>query len=96
MATSKPITLLYFAGVRTAIAHEPESQTIALPTHPFPLSSLREFLTTSVHPNNAELERVLERSAWSVEEEMIDREEEAGVLLKGGETVCAIPPVSGG
>ena len=69
---------------------------MTLPLDPFPLSSLRQFLTTSVHPNNSELARVLERSAWSVDEEMVEREEESGVLLKGGETVCAIPPVSGG
>ncbi|KAK4335669.1 hypothetical protein RTBOTA2_004445 [Rhodotorula toruloides] len=45
---------------------------------------------------NDELARVLERSAWSVDEEMVDEEREDEVLLKGGETVCPIPPVSGG
>lgn len=82
--------------MRTAIADEPESELLELPTVPFPLSALRALLTTSVHPNNAELERVLERSGWSVDEEMIDPEQEHIVQLSGGETVCAIPPVSGG
>lgn len=39
---------------------------------------------------------MLARSAWSVDEEMIAEEREGEVVLKGGETVCPIPPVSGG
>ncbi|BGP41139.1 hypothetical protein JCM10450v2_005171 [Rhodotorula kratochvilovae] len=90
------ITLLYFAAVRTSLPGEPPSQLLALPTSPapFPLSALRAHLVRDVHPGNNEFARVLERCAWSVDEEMVD--EEDGVVLKGGETVCAIPPVSGG
>ncbi|BGP17598.1 hypothetical protein JCM10213_001248 [Rhodosporidiobolus nylandii] len=89
------ITLLYFAGVRTALPGEPDSQLVDLPAA-LPLSRLREYLTTHVHTGNDELARVLERSAWSVDEEMIDDEREGEVLLEGGEVVCPIPPVSGG
>ena len=39
---------------------------------------------------------VLHRSAWSVEEEMVERDEEDKVFLKGGEVVGIIPGVSGG
>lgn len=92
------IQLLYFAGVRTAIAGEPASQQISLPDEPtpFPLSRLRDYLVTAIHPDNEELAHVLQRSAWSVSEEMIDDENEGDVVLRGGETVCPIPPVSGG
>ncbi|BGP71573.1 hypothetical protein NBRC10513v2_004953 [Rhodotorula toruloides] len=92
------ITLLLFAGVRSAWPGEPASQLVELPTSPspFPLSQLREHLIRYVQPGNDELARVLERSAWSVDEEMVDEEREDEVLLKGGETVCPIPPVSGG
>ncbi|GAA6028724.1 hypothetical protein JCM8097_007363 [Rhodosporidiobolus ruineniae] len=87
------ITLLYFAGVRTSLPGEPDSQVVDLPSTPFPLTQLRSLLV-SLHNNNAELAAVLERSEWSVNEEMVDAEE--GVQLLGGETVCPIPPVSGG
>ncbi|GAA6011664.1 hypothetical protein JCM10207_004200 [Rhodosporidiobolus poonsookiae] len=92
------ITLLYFAGIRTSLAGEPDSQLVPLPPipAPFPLSQLRHYLCTTVHAGNDEFARVLERSAWSVDEEMVDEEDEGKVVLKGGETVCPIPPVSGG
>ncbi|GAA5875738.1 hypothetical protein JCM8547_007054 [Rhodosporidiobolus lusitaniae] len=90
------ITLLYFAGVRTSLPSEPDSQVIDLPASPspFPLSQLRQYLTSTVHPDNEEFACVLERSEWSVNEEMV--EVEGKVVLRGGETVCPIPPVSGG
>ncbi|GAA5991026.1 hypothetical protein JCM10908_006507 [Rhodotorula pacifica] len=97
-APGPSIEMLYFAGVKTSLAGEPASQTIELPptARPFPLSDLRDYLIASVHPENDEFAYVLRRSAWSVNEEMIDEEEEVNVLLRGGETVCPIPPVSGG
>ncbi|KAK4701177.1 hypothetical protein P7C70_g5056, partial [Phenoliferia sp. Uapishka_3] len=99
MPTSSPsITLLYFAAVRTSLPDEPDSQIVSLPStpNPFPLSLLRSHLTSAVHPNNEQLALVLDKSAWSVNEEMVDRDEEESIILKGGEVVCAIPPVSGG
>lgn len=92
------IELLYFAGVRTAIAGEPASQIVQLPSspNPFPLAALRDHLVAAVHPGNDEFARVLGRSAWSVNEEMIDDQDVARFWLRGGETVCPIPPVSGG
>lgn len=91
------IILLYFAGVRTSLAAEgePYSESISLPHAPFALSSLRSLLA-GLHPGNDEFIRVLGRSLWSVNEEMVDKDDEATLLLDGGETVCPIPPVSGG
>ncbi|GAA5850678.1 hypothetical protein JCM9279_006384 [Rhodotorula babjevae] len=91
------ITLLYFAAVRTSLPSEPASQVVPLPDSPspFPLSSLRQYLVDKVHSGNDDFARVLERCAWSVDEEMVDDDDEA-VALKGGEVVCPIPPVSGG
>ncbi|GAA5860858.1 hypothetical protein JCM3774_003166 [Rhodotorula dairenensis] len=97
-APGPKIELLYFAGVRTSIAGEPASQTVPLPSspNPFPLSALRDHLVQAVHPGNDEFARVLDRSAWSVNEAMVDDDDVARVWLRGGETVCPIPPVSGG
>lgn len=88
--------LLYFAAVRTSLPAEPASQVVRLPDSPspLPLSSLRQYLVDKVHPGNDDFARVLERCAWSVDEEMVDDDDE--VALKGGEVVCPIPPVSGG
>lgn len=89
------ITLLYFASIKTSLPNSPSSQLLTLPYVPFPLSQLRALLS-SEYPGNEELIMVLKKSAWCVEEEMIGRDEEENVMLMGGETVCGIPPVSGG
>jgi molybdopterin converting factor small subunit len=92
------ITLLFFASVRTSIPSEPYSTTLILPSDPtpYPLSLLRQHLIHQVYPGNAEFQQAITKSAWSVDEEMVDEGEEEQVMLKGGETVCPIPPVSGG
>lgn len=90
------ITVLYFASVRTSIPGEPYSELVHLPRTPFPLSDLRTHLSTVVHVNNTEFATALDNSAWSVNEEMVDSDDEGKVTLEGGETVCPIPPVSGG
>ncbi|GAA6060358.1 hypothetical protein JCM10212_004542 [Sporobolomyces blumeae] len=92
------ITLLYFASIRTSLDGEPSSETLALPESPSPLtlSDLRTWLVRTVHDGNEAFRLALERSAWSVDEEMVAVEDERDVVLTGGETVCAIPPVSGG
>lgn len=84
--------------MRTSLPSEPYSTTIALPAEPtpFPLSRLRQHLIEQVYPGNAEFAQAITKSAWSVEEEMVDEGDEERVMLKGGETVCPIPPVSGG
>lgn len=90
MSTTTPeITVLYFAAASTATGLTVEH--IPLPV-PIPLSSLSETLV-SRHPNKG-LEKVLAVSQWSVNEEMVDEPEK--VILKGGEEVAVICPVSGG
>jgi len=49
-----------------------------------------------VHKGNEEFERALEKSTWSVDEEMIPIEKENQFILKHSQTICPIPPVSGG
>ncbi|KAI5477976.1 molybdopterin synthase/thiamine biosynthesis sulfur carrier, beta-grasp protein [Pseudohyphozyma bogoriensis] len=92
------ITILYFASIRTSLPSEPDSQLLHLPSTPTPftLLSLRSFLINDVHQGNEEFERALGRSTWSVDEEMVEKEEEGSTVLKNGMTVCPIPPVSGG
>jgi molybdopterin converting factor small subunit len=93
------VTLLYFASARSSLPNEPHSEVVSLPSSnpptPFHLSSLRALLL-QLHPNNDEFANVLSRSAWSVDEEMVEPELESSLVLKGGEAVCIIPPVSGG
>ncbi|KAL4064522.1 hypothetical protein J3A83DRAFT_4272421 [Scleroderma citrinum] len=83
------IKILYFAGASTAIGLTEE--IVSLPLIPFPLSSLAAHLV-SLHPNTG-LAKVLASSQWSVDVEMVEPEK---VMLKGGEEVAVIPPVSGG
>lgn len=91
---SPKITLLYFAAASTATGLTQE--TIALPPTPtpFPLTSLSELLVAR-YPNIG-LDKILEGSQWSIDAEMIDPEQLADVVLKGGEEVAVICPVSGG
>lgn len=57
-----------------------------------PLSALADVLTAR-HPGTR-LGDVLAQSQWAVDEEMV--EDPARVILKGGEEVAVICPVSGG
>jgi len=88
--SQKTITVLYFAAASTATGLTAER--VQIPDEGLPLSSLDELLT-SRHPNTI-LDKVLKTSRWSVDAEMV--EEPADVLLKGGEEVAVICPVSGG
>lgn len=85
------ITVLYFAAASTATGLTSERVAIA-PEGGLPLTSLPELLV-SRHPNTG-LDRILATSQWSVDEEMVDEPSE--VVLKGGEEVAVICPVSGG
>ncbi|KAL1747197.1 hypothetical protein HDZ31DRAFT_32512 [Schizophyllum fasciatum] len=60
--------------------------------HPFPLSALPALLAAR-HPGTNLLD-ILRTSQWSVDAEMVD--DPAGVVLRGGEEVAVICPVSGG
>jgi molybdopterin converting factor small subunit len=88
------ITVLYFAAASTATGRTSES--IILPPmtsdEPFRLSALGALLSERYPRTN--LSKVLKGSQWSVDEEMVDKPED--VILKGGEEVAVICPVSGG
>jgi molybdopterin converting factor small subunit len=96
MSSQSTITVLYFAAASTATGLT--SQTVSLPSsldipsREFRLSSLPELLL-SLHPNRG-LDKILQSSRWSVDAEMVDDPQE--VVLKGGEEVAVICPVSGG
>jgi len=95
MPSQQEITVLYFAAASTATGLT--SQTISLPlapsgSHQFRLSALGDLLV-SLHPNKG-LDKILQSSRWSVDAEMVDDPQE--VVLKGGEEVAVICPVSGG
>ena len=87
------ITVLYFAAASTATGLT--SEVVAIPNSdkdPFRLSSLGSLLAAR-HPRTT-LAQVLEGSKWCVNEEMVDEPEE--IVLRGGEEVAIICPVSGG
>lgn len=87
------ITVLYFAAAFTATGIQSESVALPLSTaDAFPLSALDEFLSKRHAGTN--LGAVLKTSQWSVDAEMV--EDPVDVLLKGGEEVAVICPVSGG
>lgn len=84
------IMVLYFAAASTATGLT--EQLVTLPASQYPLSALSGFLV-SLHPDVG-LDKILQSSQWSVNAEMVDNVEE--VVLKGGEEVAVICPVSGG
>ncbi|KAF8199573.1 hypothetical protein BJ912DRAFT_844653 [Pholiota molesta] len=88
--SKQTITVLYFAAASTAIGIT--SEKISLPQGGLKLSELPELLA-SRHPNT-DLEQILETSQWSVDCEMAEDTETT--ILKGGEEVGVICPVSGG
>ena len=90
MSTSE-ITVLYFAAAATATRLDSERIAINAESG-LPLSSLPALLA-SRHPNK-DLDQILATSQWSVNEEMVD--DVSAVVLKGGEEVAVICPVSGG
>jgi molybdopterin converting factor small subunit len=89
--SSTTITILYFASASTATGKTIEK--LSIPSTGLPLPSLNDLLI-SHYPNNTNLPKVLNSSQWSVNEEMVD--DPSSVILRGGEEVAVIPPVSGG
>jgi molybdopterin converting factor small subunit len=87
----KTVTVLYFAAASTATNLTTETVPIAESGQ-----RLSEFakLIISRHPNASNLEGILSSSQWSVDAEMVENPED--VILKGGEEVAVICPVSGG
>lgn len=93
---TKQITLLHFASIRTTLPSQPSSTLIPLPYTPFPLSSLRTHLIETTFPGEETFAEALRGAGWAVDEEQVESEMEGEVMLRGGETVVALPPVSGG
>jgi molybdopterin converting factor small subunit len=94
-ADTPVITILYFAAASTATGRTSESITLPVDSTTntsFRLSYLGALLA-SRYPNT-DLDKILQSSQWSVDAEMVDNPDE--VVLKGGEEVAIICPVSGG
>ena len=89
-AHTPSITVLYFAAAYTATGLQTEQ--VEVPAAGLPLSSLSDELSRR-HPNSG-LSDVLATSQWSVNAAMVDDPD--SVVLKGGEEVAVICPVSGG
>jgi len=95
MSSQPVITVLYFATASTATGLTSQAVPLPPPTNSsqeFRLSSLGDLLI-SLHPNKG-LDKILQSSQWSVDAEMVEDPRE--VVLKGGEEVAVICPVSGG
>ena len=88
----KPLTLLFFASASSATTLSTLSYPLPSSPNPYTLSSLGADLAKRF----PKLAAVLETSSWAVNEEMVGEEEAEGWVLKGGETVAVLPPVSGG
>ena len=86
------ITLLYFAAASTATGRTMEKLSLPASPAPFRLSALGTLLIDRYPDTN--IGKVLQGSQWSVDAEMVDDPEE--FVLKGGEEVAVICPVSGG
>ncbi|KAJ7593001.1 hypothetical protein C8J56DRAFT_779400 [Mycena floridula] len=84
------VTVLYFAAASTATGRSEEKITI--PDEGLLLSSLKDVLSARYPDSN--LKKVLATSKWSVDVEMV--EDPSSVLLRGGEEIGVICPVSGG
>jgi molybdopterin converting factor small subunit len=85
------ITVLYFAGASTAAGRT--SERIPLPEgQPLALSALGKLVGERYESNG--MLKVLASSQWSVDAQMVDDPETT--MLKGGEEVAVICPVSGG
>lgn len=91
MSDSLPtITVLYFAAASTATGLL--SEKIPIPNEGLKLTELGRVLTA--RHSESDLGKVLNTSRWSVDLEMIDDPE--AIVLRGGEEVAVICPVSGG
>ncbi|PWN98449.1 hypothetical protein FA09DRAFT_357233 [Tilletiopsis washingtonensis] len=95
---SKPVSVLLFASAREAAGTA--AMSITLPSASLALADLPELLLAEQAKSNkgdAEaLKRILSAAQWSVDQEMVDEEQVKTTLLKGGEEVAPITPVSGG
>lgn len=88
------VTVLYFASARDAVGVV--SEPVDLPSAEPSLGDLTAVLLARHQQHDAELRAVLRQSAWSVNEAIVGRDEEAALVLRPGDVVAVIPPVSGG
>lgn len=97
LSTMPSITILYFASIRTHLGLERETIDLPLTTSGSSCISDLPAAVHRLHPSE-KTKQILQGCMWSVDEEMVDLEdeEEGKQVLKGGETVAVIPPVSGG
>ena len=95
---SKPVSVLLFASAREAAGTAAMSITLASAS--LALSDLPELLLAEQAKSNkgdAEaFKRILSAAQWSVDQEMVDEEQVKTTMLRGGEEVAPITPVSGG
>ena len=86
-----PIKVLYFAAAREflSLAAETYEFTPSMQTGADLIKAVRER-----HASNTNFLAILERSIISINEEYVY--ELGTVVLKGGEEVAVIPPISGG
>ncbi|KAK9893539.1 hypothetical protein P389DRAFT_112907 [Cystobasidium minutum MCA 4210] len=87
------IQMLYFASARTSL--DKSSETLSFPRSFFNSpNEFKEYLLKTHYNDNAEFKTVLNKSAISLNEEIVYDDE--GMTLKDGDVVAIIPPVSGG
>jgi len=92
------ITVLYFAAAREATEGQIASEQIALPlpssaTTTDDKISVAELKRTLAKKHGKKLAAILETCAVSVEREYCESDED---LVRGGDEVAIIPPISGG
>jgi molybdopterin converting factor small subunit len=96
MSTSAPsptIQVLFFASAKDAARTPSLSLPLPSSSTPYTLSHLAKDL---VGRYPGKLVNILETSTWAVNEEMVPDEEVEGQVLRGGDVVAVLPPVSGG
>ncbi|KAJ7707770.1 putative molybdopterin synthase small subunit MoaD [Mycena rosella] len=87
--TQVEINVLYFAAASTATGLSRER--VPIPQN-LPLAELGDLLVAR-HPKATTLRKILDGSKWSVDAEEV---EDLETVLKGGEEVAVLCPVSGG
>lgn len=84
----------WYIAARTETGIHKELVPIPPDSTGVPLSRLADLLVN--RHSETKLREVLEISSWSVDEEMVDEDQVQHIVLKGGEEVGVICPVSGG
>lgn len=85
--------MLYFASARTTLNKSSESLVLSVSSFASP-DTFKAYLLSNHYNNDEEVQNVLNKSAISINEEIVYDDE--AVDLKNGDVVAIIPPVSGG